>query len=142
MGSGASSATSCLAGFFALRSFALITIWVISRESGREARTSRPHWFYTRILRVPKCFFRQAFSLTPKSVHKLGYKNPIGVLRSLEQLVLLGLFLLSGFGFLLIPQSDEPVRASPALRLVPEFALLIGIGAWRALPMRRFQLFQ
>src|SRR6266403_2179230 len=60
-----------------------------------------------------------------------GYKNPIGVLRSLEQLVLLGLFLLSGFGFLLIPQSDEPVRASPTLRLVPEFALLIGIGASR-----------
>src|ERR1700675_2070378 len=79
-----------------------------------------------------------------QSINRLvhvGYKNPIGVLRSLEQLVLLGLFLLSGFGFLLIPQSDEPVRASPALRLVPEFALLIGIGAWRALPMRRFQLF-
>ena len=35
--------------------------------------TSQPHWFYTRILRVPKCFSPQAFSLTPKSAHNLGY---------------------------------------------------------------------
>jgi hypothetical protein len=34
--------------------------------------TSQPHWFYTRILRVPKCFSPQAFSLTPKSAHNLG----------------------------------------------------------------------
>jgi hypothetical protein len=34
--------------------------------------TSLPHWFYTRILRVPKCFSPQAFSLTPKPAHNLG----------------------------------------------------------------------
>src|SRR5947207_6052305 len=79
MGSGASSATPCLAGFFALRCFSLITIWVTPESWAVKPITSLPHWFYTRILRVPKCFSPQAFSLTPKSAHNLGtilYGNP------------------------------------------------------------------
>src|SRR6267143_2262450 len=81
MGFGAPSATPCLAGFFALRCFSLITIWVTPESWVVKPITSRPHWFYTRILRVPKCFSPQAFSLTAKSVHNLGviylcYKGP------------------------------------------------------------------
>src|SRR5437773_12494664 len=67
-----SSATPCLAGFFALRCFSLITIWVTPESWAVKPITSLPHWFYTRILRVPKCFSPQAFSLTPKSAHNLG----------------------------------------------------------------------
>src|SRR6266853_3148663 len=73
MGSGASSPDPCLAGFFALRCFSLITIWVTPESWAVKPITSLPHWFYTRILRVPKCFSPQAFSLTPKSAHNLGY---------------------------------------------------------------------
>src|SRR5271169_2522920 len=72
MGSGASSPDPCLAGFFALRCFSLITIWVTPESWAVKPITSLPHWFYTRILRVPKCFSPQAFSLTPKSAHNLG----------------------------------------------------------------------
>src|SRR5947207_9908460 len=67
-----SSAPPCLAGFFALRCFSLITIWVTPESWAVKPITSLPHWFYTRILRVPKCFSPQAFSLTPKSAHNLG----------------------------------------------------------------------
>src|SRR2546429_2462444 len=73
MGPGASSATPCLAGFFALRCFSAITIWVTPESWAVKPITSLPHWFYTRILRVPKCFSPQAFSLTPKSAHNLGF---------------------------------------------------------------------
>src|SRR5258707_15035192 len=77
MGFGAPSATPCLAGFFALRCFSLITIWVTPESWVVKPITSLPHWFYTRILRVPKCFSPQAFSLTPKSAHNLGVtKHP------------------------------------------------------------------
>src|SRR5260370_6614729 len=72
MGFGAPSATPCLAGFFALRCFSFITIWVTPESWVVKPITSLPHWFYTRILRVPKCFSPQAFSLTPKSAHNLG----------------------------------------------------------------------
>src|SRR5260221_13841206 len=76
MGFGAPSATPCLAGFFALRCFSLITIWVTPESWVVKPITSLPHWFYTRILRVPKCFSSQAFSLTPKSAHNLGENAP------------------------------------------------------------------
>src|SRR6267378_5726079 len=62
----------CLAGFFALRCFSLITIWVTPESWAVKLITPLPHWFYTRILRVPKCFSPQAFRLTPKSAHNLG----------------------------------------------------------------------
>src|SRR5204863_5908866 len=75
MGSGASSATPCLAGFFALRCFSLITIWVTPESWAVKPITSLPHWFYTRILRAPKCFSPQAFSLTPKSARNLGRRQ-------------------------------------------------------------------
>src|ERR1700675_4980416 len=73
MASGASSPDPCLAGFFALRCFSLITIWVTPESWAVKPITSLPHWFYTRILRVPKCFSPQGFSLTPKTAHNLGY---------------------------------------------------------------------
>src|SRR5271163_3167882 len=79
MGSGASAPDPCLAGFFALRCFSLITIWVTPESWAVKPITSLPHWFYTRILRVPKCFSPQAFSLTPKSAHNLGVSD-VGLL--------------------------------------------------------------
>src|SRR5207253_9886920 len=74
------------------------------------------------------------------TVH-VSHKNPIGVLRGLEQLVLLGLFLLFRFWFLLIAQGDEAIRAAPPLRPIAELTLLVGIGARRPLPVGPFQLF-
>src|SRR6266849_4181286 len=73
MGSGASSATPCLAGFFALRCFSLITIWVTPESWAVKLITSLPHWFYTRILRVPKCFPAVGPSLDANSLHNSGY---------------------------------------------------------------------
>src|SRR5882724_10939286 len=95
---------------------------------------------------LDQVFRRRTLSVEPhqridRPVH-VGYEHPIAVLRSLEQLVLLGLFRLSGFGLLLLPQSEEPVRTPPALWWVPEVALFIGIGAWSPLPVRRLQLLQ
>src|SRR5713226_311598 len=72
MGSGASSATPCLAGFFALRCFSLITIWVTPESWAVKLITSLPHWFYTRILRVPKCFPAVGPSLDANSLHNSG----------------------------------------------------------------------
>src|SRR5216684_3153811 len=72
MGSGASSATPCLAGFFALRCFSLITIWVTPESWAVKLITSLPHWFYTRILRVPKCFPAVGPSLDAHSLHNSG----------------------------------------------------------------------
>src|SRR6266849_9672862 len=74
MGSGASSATPCLAGFFALRCFSLITIWVTPESWAVKLITSLPHWFYTRILRVPKCFPAVGPSLDANSLHNSGNK--------------------------------------------------------------------
>src|SRR5713101_6884195 len=74
MGSGASSATPCLAGFFALRCFSLITIWVTPESWAVKLITSLPHWFYTRILRVPKCFPAVGPSLDANSLHNSGVK--------------------------------------------------------------------
>src|SRR5437899_8837950 len=39
---------------------------------GREAFTSRPHWFYTGILRGPKRFSSKTFRFAPNSVHSSG----------------------------------------------------------------------
>src|SRR6266849_4002320 len=75
MGSGASSATPCLAGFFALRCFSLITIWVTPESWAVKLITSLPHWFYTRILRVPKCFPAVGPSLDANSLHNSGAKR-------------------------------------------------------------------
>src|SRR6266851_5268283 len=72
MGSGASSATPCLAGFFALRCFSLITIWVTPESWAVKLITSLPHWFYTRILRVPKCLPAVGPSLDANSLHNSG----------------------------------------------------------------------
>src|SRR5216684_7400957 len=76
MGSGASSATPCLAGFFALRCFSLITIWVTPESWAVKLITSLPHWFYTRILRVPKCFPAVGPSLDANSLHNSGITFP------------------------------------------------------------------
>src|SRR5216684_2797686 len=80
MGSGASSATPCLAGFFALRCFSLITIWVTPESWAVKLITSLPHWFYTRILRVPKCFPAVGPSLDANSLHNSGVTVLTGIL--------------------------------------------------------------
>src|SRR6266851_5615047 len=85
MGSGASSATPCLAGFFALRCFSLITIWVTPESWAVKLITSLPHWFYTRILRVPKCFPAVGPSLDANSLHNSGGRcahNRVGIFLS------------------------------------------------------------
>src|SRR5436305_13722545 len=46
----------------------------------------------------------------------------------------------TNLGFLLVTQRHEPVRLLPASRLIPELALSVGVGPWRPLPLRRFQL--
>src|SRR5712692_4222728 len=79
MGSGASSATPCLAGFFALRCFSLITIWVTPESWAVKLITSLPHWFYTRILRVPKCFPAVGPSLDANSLHNSGDIGPVPI---------------------------------------------------------------
>src|SRR5438128_8869633 len=42
---------------------------------GREAFTSRPHWFYTGILRGPKRFSSKTFRFAPNSVHSSGVRK-------------------------------------------------------------------
>jgi len=44
-----------------------------------------------------------------------------------------------GLPFLLIPHRQEPIRFAPAIRLIPEFALPIGVGPRRLLPLCRLQ---
>src|SRR5437667_5720437 len=44
---------------------------------GREAFTSRPHWFYTGILRGPKRFSSKTFRFAPNSVHSSGNSNSL-----------------------------------------------------------------
>ena len=63
------------------------------------------------------------------------HKDPIEILRGLEQLVLLWFFLLFSVWLLLIAQRDEPIRFPPAIRLIPELTLLIGVGLWRPFPV-------
>src|ERR1035438_1701907 len=41
--------------------------------------------------------------------------------------------------FLLVAQSHEAERLVPSVRLVAEFALGIGVGLWRRLPLRLVQ---
>jgi hypothetical protein len=60
------------------------------------------------------------------------------VTRSVEELILLALFRV----LFLIAQSDKAVRLAPTFRLIPEFALFIGVRVARGLPVSGLQLFQ
>src|SRR5712691_5537439 len=82
-----------------------------------------------------------AATLTVKPDHEIngldevGDEHPVLVLAGLEQLVLLGIL---GFQFLawfLFAQSHEPVWLAPSVRLIKEFAFLIGICLGRWLPL-------
>src|ERR1035437_4499957 len=57
-----------------------------------------------------------------------------------EQLVLIWRIHSAGLRFLLITRDQEPIRFAPAIRLIPEFALPIGVGPWRPLPICRLHL--
>ena len=56
------------------------------------------------------------------------HKHPVDVLRRLEQLVLLRRIRRPSLPLLLITQRQEPIRFPPAIRLIPEFALSVGVG--------------
>ena len=69
----------------------------------------------------------------------VGHKNPIDTLRRIEELILLRfdgvLCLLFG-----IAQRQEAVGLAPAIGLIEELALLVGIGLWGRLPGGQLQL--
>ena len=74
-------------------------------------------------------------------IHRFGHmgdKYAIAVFRRVEQLVLLRL-VLPELGFLLLAEGDASIGLVPALWLVVEFTLPLGIGTGRRLPVRRFQ---
>src|SRR5207302_9461305 len=82
-----------------------------------------------------------AATLAVKPNHEINGLNEVGdehsvlVLAGLEQLVLLGLL---GFQFLAwfwFAQSHEPVWLAPSIRLIKEFAFLVGICLERWLPL-------
>src|SRR5262252_1566341 len=63
---------------------------------------------------------------------QVGHKHPVAVLWAVKQLVLLafGLALL----LLLVAQRNKAVRLAPTRGLIPELALLVGIGLGRSFP--------
>ena len=63
----------------------------------------------------------------------MSVTKQIAILRSVEELILLALFRVL---LLLIAQSDKAVRLAPTFRLIPEFALLIGVRGARASSQR------
>src|SRR5207245_8970400 len=73
-------------------------------------------------------------------VGHIGDEHAIAVLRRLKQLVLLRLVGLAWLRLFLVAQSDEPIGFLPALWLIPEFALTVGVGARGGLPVCGFQL--
>jgi hypothetical protein len=70
----------------------------------------------------------------------IGDEHAIAVLRSIEQRILLRLASRARLRLFLVAQGDEPVRFAPAVRLVAELALALGVGLWGPLLVRRFQL--
>jgi hypothetical protein len=68
----------------------------------------------------------------------IGDEHAIAVLRSIEQRILLRLASRARLRLFLVAQGDEPVRFAPAVRLVAELALALGVGLWGPLPVRRF----
>src|ERR1017187_2559743 len=68
------------------------------------------------------------------------HKYPVDVLRRLEQLVLLRRIRRANLRLLLVTQRQESVRFPPAIRLIPELALSVGVSPWRPPPLRHFQL--
>ena len=71
---------------------------------------------------------------------QVRHEDPVDVVRGGEELVLL--VLLPCLVFLLVAQGEKAVGLSPALGLVPEFALRVGVGLRRRFPVGRSQLIQ
>src|SRR6266480_1786599 len=67
----------------------------------------------------------------------VGDEDAIAVLRRFEQLVLFGLLRLLRGGLLEVAQRYKTIGLGPALRLIAELALAIGIDARRPGPARR-----
>src|SRR5207253_4299650 len=68
------------------------------------------------------------------------HEDSIAIPRGVEELLLLAL--LRVLFLLLIAQSDKAIGLAPPFRLIAEFALLIGVGLARGLPISVLQLFQ
>ena len=66
---------------------------------------------------------------------EIGDEHPVLVLAALEQLILLGLVDFQFLDRFWFAQSHEPVCLAPSVRLIKEFALRVGIGLGRWLPL-------
>src|SRR6266478_2955766 len=64
----------------------------------------------------------------------VGHEHTIGILRGVEELILLALLRVLLL-LVLVAQGDKAVGLAPTLRLIAEFALLIGVGLGRRLPV-------
>ena len=71
----------------------------------------------------------------------VGHEHAIGILRGFEELILLTLLRVLLL-LVLVAQGDKAVSLAPTFRLIAEFALLIGVGLGRALPVGGLQSFQ
>src|SRR5260370_14950879 len=62
----------------------------------------------------------------------VGHEHAIGILRGVEELILLALGRALLLLLLLVAQGDNAVGLAPTLRLIAEFALLVGfvLGRW------------
>src|SRR6266404_665475 len=99
-----------------MRSAMEVTLTV--QEEGSRALIVKPHQHVNRILHI-------------------GHERAIGVLRCVEQLVLLRLIRCARLESLLVPQRDEAIRLAPSLWLIAELRLSISVGTRRALPVFR-----
>src|SRR4051812_11996870 len=57
----------------------------------------------------------------------IGDEHAIAVLRSFEQLILLGLFGSARWRLLLVAQGEKPMCFPPSLRLIAKLALSVGV---------------
>src|SRR5216683_3984730 len=70
----------------------------------------------------------------------VGDEDPIDTLRAVEQMVLLALG--GGLFLLMVAQGNKTAGLSPAFRVIPELALLVGVGAGRRPPTCALQCCQ
>src|SRR6516164_3220903 len=93
-------------------------------------------------------FFNEILRTRPLVVEPREHGDPaahirdeyaVAVLRRVEQLILFGLLRRCWFLLLLVAQGDEAESLTPALRLISELALAVGIGFRRTRPLGGFQ---
>src|ERR1700694_1466730 len=71
----------------------------------------------------------------------VGHEHAIGILWGVEELILLALLRVLLL-LVLVAQGDKAVGLGPTLWLITKFALLIGVGLGRGLPVGGLQSFQ